>query len=83
MPSTDRTTEATLALVQRVEAAFNRPDFDAVMAEMTADVVAERAAPVGTGVGRQVGQAGDAARAGDLWALLRLAVVVAEIAKGV
>lgn len=57
MAATNSTTEETLALVERVGAAFNRHDFDTVRTEMTEDIVAKRVASAGTGVGRRAGRA--------------------------
>ena len=50
-------TDATLALVQGFEAAFNRHDVDAVMAAMTDDCVFEIVAPAERGGRRWEGQA--------------------------
>ncbi|HEY7036481.1 MAG TPA: nuclear transport factor 2 family protein [Thermomicrobiales bacterium] len=49
--------DATLALVQGFEAAFNRHDVDALMAAMTEDCVFEIVAPAERGGGRWEGQA--------------------------
>jgi taurine dehydrogenase small subunit len=50
-------TDATLALVQGVEAACNRRDVDAVLAVTTDDCVVEVVAPAGQGGGRWEGRA--------------------------
>lgn len=43
--TTDTTSEATLATIQRFNVAFNRHDVDAVMALMTEDVIFENTSP--------------------------------------
>lgn len=45
MPPVDPTADATLAAVERFNAAFNRHDVDAVMAAMTDDCVFENTLP--------------------------------------
>jgi len=54
---TTAATDATLDLVQGVEAAINRHDLDALMAAMTDDCVIEIVAPTEHGGGRWEGRA--------------------------
>jgi ketosteroid isomerase-like protein len=54
--STDSVTAATLAAVERFNAAFNRHDVDAVMTEMTEDCIFENTSPFPDGA-RHEGQA--------------------------
>ena len=56
MTATATTPRATLDLVQRFEASFNRHDVDAVMHDMTEDCVFEIVAPADKGGGRWEGQ---------------------------
>lgn len=51
------TADATLAVLQRFESAFNNHDVDAVMAAMTDDCTLEIVAPVQRGGGRWEGRA--------------------------
>jgi len=55
--TTDATAESTLALLTRFEKAFNPLDVDALMSDMSEDVVFEHIAPEGAGMGRHQGQA--------------------------
>lgn len=50
------TTQATLALITRFENAFNTRDFDAIMADMSADTIVEHIAPASSSFGRYTGQ---------------------------
>lgn len=51
------TAESTLELLTRFEEAFSPLDVDALMADMSDDVVFEHIAPEGAGMGRHEGQA--------------------------
>lgn len=55
MPTTTPMTETTLSLVTRFEDGFNARDWDATMADMTADCVFEHVAPAAVSFGRHEG----------------------------
>ena len=55
--TTTATAELTLALITRFENAFTPLDVDALMSDMSEDVVFEHIAPAGAGMGRHEGQA--------------------------